>query len=73
MFFIGRVLISIKSFYKNYNNQQHDNMNRIVDTYFLCIILLSFFIHIITSWIFQRCPYILQEMIYICDFRGGKL
>lgn len=26
MFFIGRVLISIKSFYKNYNNQQHDNM-----------------------------------------------
>lgn len=25
---------------------------RIVDTYFLCIILLSFLIHIITSWIF---------------------
>lgn len=24
MFFIDRVLISIKSFYKNYNNQQHE-------------------------------------------------
>lgn len=79
MFFIGRVLISIKSFYKNYNNQQHDNIwktitnetTRIVDTYFLCI--YSFIIFDPYNYFMNFCPYILQEMIYICDFRGGKL
>lgn len=79
MFFIGMVLISVKSFYKNYNNQQHDNMKNHYKwnnknsryTYFLCI--YSFIIFYPYNYFMNFCPYILQEMIYICDFRGGKL
>lgn len=44
---------------------------RIVDTYFLCI--YSFIIFDPYNYFMNFCPYILQEMIYIRDFRGGKL